>query len=160
MLNFQSMAVEQGADFNYECQKALKYAGFEIAALEMHLEDVGITLDAVTNNRRGIAMAWEFKGSLQGKRPGLVRTDTVKKAIANGYLLSVSDMYSSHFPPLLIMCSHEPEKGDARVMLDVALRDGILTDVVDSRNGKRLQWLANATEADISRLLDTRRSAR
>lgn len=157
MVNFQRMAVEQGADFNDECQKALKYAGFEIRETEMHLEDVGITLDAVTTNLQDISFAWEFKGSLQGSRPSLVRTDTVKKAIANGYLLSISTAYRSHFPPLLLMCSHEPEKGDARIMLDAAIQDGLFTDVVDSRDGKKLRWLANATETDIKKLLDERR---
>lgn len=157
MLNFQGMAVEQGADFRNECLKALKYAGFELTATEMHLEDVGITLDAVTNNRSGIAFAWEFKGSLQGKRPGLVRTDTVKKAIANGWLLRKSAKYSEFFPPLFLMRSHEPDKGDARAMLDVAIAQNLFTDVVDSRDGIRLRWLANATEESIQQLLDGRR---
>lgn len=152
MHNFQRMAVEQGADFGNECLKALKYAGFEIDCTEKHIEDVGITLDAVTNNQRGVLMAWEFKGSWQGHRPGLMRTDTVKKASANAWYLSQSH-YAELYPPLFLMSSHEPEGGDARRMLDTILDSGILAAVIDSRNGEFLKKLANAAKDDIPSLI-------
>ena len=34
----------------------------------------------------GQVVWFEYKGSVQGTRPGLLRTDTLKKAIANGAL--------------------------------------------------------------------------
>jgi hypothetical protein len=129
MNEFQRLAVAQGTDFGIECLQSLKYAGFKIETVEQHIKDVGITLDAVTNNRRDVPMAWEFKGSWQGHRPGLIRTDTVKKAIANAALFSRSH-YAESYPAMFLMCSHEPERGDARRMLDVALDNGWVAAVM------------------------------
>jgi len=149
-------SVEQGAAFHDESIRALRLAGFEIASTKCRLEDVGIELDAITNNRHGIAFAWEFKGSLQGARPGLRRTDTLKKAIANGFLLSVSEIYGDRFPPLFVMCSHIPVAGDGQKMMAAALRSGVLSDIVDSRDGVRLGSLANITEEGLRVFMQTR----
>lgn len=149
LFNFQGAAGEQGRAFRDECLRALSYAGFEVADTEVHLEDVGITLDAITNNRRGLAMAWEFKGSLQGSRPGLLRTDTMKKAIANGWLFSKSEISQLIVSRMLVMTSHIPTDNDSSLMLQVALEDGLLLDVIDSRDGKRLQRLATADEYQL-----------
>lgn len=149
--NFQGSGVVQGERFHDECILALELAGFEVVETKVRLRDVGIELDAITNNKHGIAMAWEFKGSLQGSRPGLIRTDTTKKAIANALLLSRSE-YGEMMPPLLIMTSHIPTKDDSRTMLQAVLGREILT-VVDSRDGKSLQNLCNATSSDIHDML-------
>lgn len=156
MSNFQGDGHEQGEAFHQECLRALRLAGFEIAQAKIVLEDVGMELDAITNNLHGLAFAWEFKGSLQGKRPGLMRTDTLKKAICNGWLLSVSPDYSHRFPPLFVMTSHKPQRGDGCKMLNIALREGIFAQVLDSRDGERLSWLASADEMQINRLLQRR----
>lgn len=155
--NFQGMSVEQGAAFHHECLRALKYAGFEIADTEIHGRDVGIRLDAITNNRQGIAFAWEFKGSWQGSRPGLRRSDSALKMIAQGALLSVSE-YGSCLPPLFVMTSHFPNTPDVSAMVSAAIRGGWILEVVDSRDGKRLQWLANASEEELTILAEVART--
>lgn len=149
--NFQTMAVEQGAAFHDECIRALKYAGFEIVCTKVRLRDVGIEIDAITNNQLGVPMAWEFKGSWQGTRPGLQRTDTVKKAIASALLFSRSE-YGLFMLPLLVMTSHIPTNGDGAAMLQKTIGHEILS-VVDSRDGKKLKWLANATIEQLQALL-------
>ncbi len=153
-MNFQKMAKVQGAAFAKESLLALELAGFEIADTEVYISDVGITLDAVTNNKQGVAMAWEFKGSLQGSRAGLKRTDTMKKALANAVLLSLSDNYAGVFPPMCIMTSHIPTINDSERMMRTALEKGKLLAVVDSRDGKELQKLANMTEDAIRRKIN------
>lgn len=150
---FQSLSTEQGAAFHDECLRALRYAGFEISDTEIRVRDVGIRLDAITNNRQGVAFAWEFKGSWQGSRPGLRRSDSALKMIAQGVLLSVSD-YASHMPPLFVLTSHFPNTPDVEAMVNASIRSGWIAEVIDSRNGKRLQWLANATEEAIKRLIE------
>ncbi len=147
-VNFQSMAVEQGAAFHKECLRSLKYAGFEIADTEIRVEDVGIRLDAITNNRRGVAFAWEFKGSWQGSRPGLRRSDSALKMLAQGALLSISE-FGRHLPPLFVMTSHFPTTPDVIAMVDASIRGGWIFEVIDSRDGKRLQWFANATDEEL-----------
>lgn len=152
---FQSAAVEQGAAFRDECLRALRLAGFEIVDTEVHLGDVGITLDAISTNKCDISMAWEFKGSLQGTRPGLIRTDTTRKMVGEAWLLSVADCVGL-LPPLFVMTSHKPTSGDSFSMLETALRNGLIADVIDSRDGMRLKWLVNATAEEIEAMIQER----
>lgn len=157
MKNFQSKSVEQGDRWHAECIDALRRNGFEIAEERMRLKDVGVELDAVTNNKWGIAMAWEFKGSWEGFRPGLTRTDTLKKAVANAWLLSQSQDYADRFPPLLVMTTHEPEDGSCLTMMHIALSKALITYVTDDRNNTFLRWLYQADEALIFELIEWNR---
>lgn len=157
-INFQGAGVKQGELFHKECILALTLAGFEVAysknkkgddTTKVHLEDVGIEVDAITNNRQGVSMAWEFKGSLQGKRPGLKRTDTMKKAIANGLLFTLSE--TGKVMPYLVMTSHIPTDNDSLAMMQAVIGREIL-DVVDSRDGRKLARLCNASDDDIQQM--------
>lgn len=152
--NFQRMAVEQGDAFHLECIRSLRMVGFEVVDQRFTIDEVGIELDAITNNAHGIAMPWEFKGSWNGDRPGLWRTDTLKKAIANGYLLSRWSE-ACRFTPLLVMTSHLPQHatGSVAAMFRTVERR-IILDVVDSRNARSLRWLYNADERALRRHID------
>ncbi len=152
--NFQSDATEQGKRFHEECIRSLINAGFEIVSQKFVVPEVGIEIDAITHNREGIAMPWEFKGSEQGTRPGLHRTDTMKKAIANGYLFS---QWEGHFTftPLLVMTSHMPvDAGGAVAAMHTVTERSIVLEFVNSRDHKRLLWLYRATEAQLRALID------
>ena len=71
-------------------------------------------------------MWFEYKGSIQGHRPGLRRTDTMKKAIANGALLrALADP-----APYVVITSHLPEAGSGAAMLTAAKELRYLADVV------------------------------
>lgn len=69
---------------------------------------------------------FEYKGSVQGRRPGLMRTDTLKKGIANGALLAA---VADH-PPYVVLTSHLPDAGAGLAMLRTALELGYFTDAV------------------------------
>lgn len=150
VMNFQRAANVQGQRFHDECILALELAGFEIADQHVALSDVGIELDAIVNNKCGVAIPWEFKGSWQGVRPGLIRTDTLKKAIANGYLLSRSDV-AGMMMPLMVMASHRPEGGHGLAMLRSVGTD-VIADFVDSRDSRKLRILANSSEEQLRRM--------
>lgn len=150
--NFQRMANAQGAWFHQECIRSLAIAGFEIAEQEFVINQVGIRLDAITNNSHGIAMPWEFKGSWNGERPGLRRTDTLKKAIANGYLLS-RWQDKNMMTPLLVMTTHFPVDGSGIAMLNAVNRNTIMA-FVDSRDTRFLGWLYRAAEEDIYQYIE------
>ena len=147
--DFQRLASKQGEEFHHECIRALLNAGFRIESQKFKVEAVGIELDAVTVNRDGVLMPWEFKGSWNGTRPGLHRTDTLKKAIANGYMLT---RWSDHdvYTPLLVMTSHVPwlNDGSCKAMY-LATERTIVLDFVDSRDYKRLGWLYRATADEL-----------
>ena len=75
---------------------------------------------------RGRTIWFEYKGSVQGSRPGLMRTDTLKKAIANGALLRALE----DRPPFVVLTSHLPEAGAGLAMLEQARQLGYLDDVI------------------------------
>jgi hypothetical protein len=146
--DFQRFASEQGEHFRDTCVNALSYAGFEIIMLEFAVPDVGITLDLHARNQHGIDFLFECKGSMRGERPGCMRTDTAKKAIANAYLLSKSGI-APYFPPMILMTSHMAERGDALAMFLRVPTDDLLDVVNPWNHGKRLASWARADEPEI-----------
>lgn len=149
MPNFQGTSSEQGEQFRQVCVNACRYAGFEIVGAEYRVPDVGLSLDVHLRNQHGIDFLVECKGSMRGERPGCMRTDTVKKAIANGLLLSLSEV-SPHFPPMLLMTSHIARAGDALAMLE-HVPTAIVLDVLSPYNHSReLTAWARADERAVS----------
>jgi hypothetical protein len=76
-------------------------------------------------------------------RPGLLRTDTVKKAISNAYQVSRA------YPDALffIVTSHKPVSGNARCMCDLAEGD-IVDKIVDVTDAQELDLMIhNITSA-------------
>lgn len=125
MTDFQSLAGRQGRQFSDQCDLVLESEGFTLAA-KLRLGDIGVEIDRVARSRGGRDVWFEYKGSFRGSTPGMLRTDTVKKAIANGALLAGMPDH----PPYVVLTSHVPERGSARAMLEVALRLGYLTDAI------------------------------
>lgn len=70
------------------------------------------------------------------KRPGMLRTDTVKKAICNAYLLS------RVCPNILffIVTSHKPTAGNAKCMCDIAL-DDVVDGLIDATDYNELEMM-------------------
>ena len=143
----QRLAVAQGDLFHQECIRSLQIAGFEVADQHVRIAEIGVEIDAITNNANGIAMPWEFKGSWNGSRPGLRRTDTLKKAICNGYLLTQWSQ-ADRLTPLLVMTTHLPEDGSGLAMMHAVGRNVVMA-FVDSRDTKLLTWLYKASEETL-----------
>ena len=75
----------------------------------------------------GVIYWAEFKGSWQGKIPGLRRTDTVKKALANAFLVATAP---DEYPPVIILTSHLPVAGSSGDrMLEAAAAAGAVAGV-------------------------------
>ena len=136
---FQASAGEQGRRFAEQCNAFLSGRGWHVGG-PLRLVEVGVEIDAVATSPGGDVVWFEYKGSVQGTRPGLRRTDTLKKAIANGALLSGLELAR----PYIVMTSHLPERGSGDAMLQTALRLGYLSSVVclyDPTTHARLdQW--------------------
>ena len=92
----------------------------------MLVTTVGIEIDREAVSPTGRIIWFEYKGSVQGSRPGLLRTDTLKKAIANGALLKAME----DRPPFVVLTSHLPEAGAGLAMLETAVALGYLDDVI------------------------------
>ena len=123
--SFQSAASAQGRQFAEQCDLLLRSSGFRLVDRNVSL-DVGVEIDRVASAPSGRTIWFEYKGSLQGSRPGLMRTDTLKKAIANGALLNVL----TDRPPYVVLTSHLPSAGAGLAMLLAARRLGYLDDVI------------------------------
>src|SRR5215470_11706477 len=125
MTDFQSAAGWQGRQFAQQCDFLLSTSGFELRGRLVHAS-LGIEIDQVAVSRGGREVWFEYKGSFQGQRPGLVRTDTLKKAIANGALLQAV----SPRAPYVVLTSHLPQKGSGSSMLRVARELGYFQHVL------------------------------
>lgn len=123
--SFQAASGIQGRQFAEQCDTLLGHLGFELLGRRV-LAEVGVEIDQEAVGPGGTTVWFEYKGSIQGSRPGLRRTDTLKKAIANGALLrAVPDA-----APYVVVTSHLPEAGSGAAMLRAGLDLGYLADVV------------------------------
>ncbi len=137
--SFQASAGIQGRQFAEQCDTLLTHLGFALQGRRV-LTEVGVEIDQEAVSPAGDVVWFEYKGSIQGHRPGLRRTDTLKKAIANGALLrAIPDA-----APYVVITSHLPEAGSGAAMLRNALELGYLADVVclyDPTSTRRLgRW--------------------
>ena len=123
--SFQATASHQGRQFAEQCDVVLREHGFELRG-SLRIAEIGVEIDRVGISRQGQHVWFEYKGSVRGNRPGLRRTDTLKKAIANGALLpSLTDP-----APYVVLTSHLPERGSGKAMLEAAVQLGYLAAVV------------------------------
>ena len=139
MSEFQSAAGWQGRQFAQQCDFVLTSNGFELRGRHL-FRDLGVEIDQVCVSPRGTLVWVEYKGSFQGTRPGFLRTDTVKKAIANGALLRAL----AERTPFIVLTSHVPQRGAAFSMITIAKDLGYIDDVIcvnDPADVRRLSEL-------------------
>lgn len=140
--HFQARGVQQGQKFDEQCRLVLGGLGFEVSEKPFPVSELGCEFDAEITAMDGTRYWCEFKGSWHGDRPGLRRTDTVKKALCDAFLANEA---STVFPPVLILTTHLPSPASSGAqMLKVALASGALLDVIcvnDPEDMKRLKRL-------------------
>lgn len=125
MTSFQSTSSAQGRQFAEQCDALLATYGFHLDG-PAKVPGIGVEVDQVATSPGGRRVWFEYKGSIQGSRPGLRRTDTLKKAVANGALiLSIPD-----HPPYIVLTSHLPTAGAGLEMLETAMAMHYFADVV------------------------------
>ncbi|HTY23012.1 MAG TPA: hypothetical protein VMC85_07770 [Desulfomonilaceae bacterium] len=133
--NFQSRATKIGDVFSRYCELTLQSIGFILQG-KLKIQKLGIEIDQVVRNRAGTLLYFEFKGSSKPPRPGLQRTDTVKKALLNAFLLDKLDI-----GPYIIITSHKPKEGSASEKMIEAAK-AVVFDVIclsDQDDFERLQ---------------------
>ena len=114
--DFQADSSRQGTAFEQQAKAYLGALGFELH--DRHkFADIGCEVDDVAEAPNGELVYFEYKGSFKGTRPGMRRTDTVKKALLTGFLLrSIGDD-----TPYYVLTSHLPTGGSALKMIDTAV---------------------------------------
>lgn len=158
MSSFQGRGPRQGKWFAEGCRMVLQDHGFRLLGTH-RIPEIGVEIDEVILNKNDVPIYVEFKGSLHGKRPGLFRTDTVKKAIANGYLLSEAakdpelvKVLPCGPAPFIIIASHVPDedKQSAYNMLRVTSREVVYMAFELMQSDEPLRWLAEADGYDLA----------
>ena len=123
--DFQADSVRQGTAFEQQARVYLGALGFTLHGRQK-FTGIGCEVDDVAEAANGELVYFEYKGSFKGSRPGMRRTDTVKKALLTGFLLrSVGDD-----TPYYVLTSHRPEGGSAQRMIDAAMAAKALSGVL------------------------------
>jgi hypothetical protein len=147
--SFQQRGQEQGAAFEEICEAALTQAGFNLCGRHIYLAAAGVNSDFVVANQQGLLFYVTAKGSWSGSRPGLKRTDTFRKAIAEAALLTWRG-----YGRVLLLSSHLPGAGSGMAMLRATPRSVLFDVLHPTRDAARLRWLATADTTSISEDLE------
>jgi len=107
---------------------------------QVPIEDYGVEIELIYNNKHDISLFFEAAGTIEDEpaspRPGLERTDTVKKIIGNAYLV-----YLATGTPTTVLTSHPPDPNKASgKMLEKVPREVIL-DVINIYDEKDIEKL-------------------
>ena len=106
----QAASGRQGAAFETTVATLLQIEGWTITDTKWRHPEFDVEIDIVANHPTTGQQWWiECKGSWEGNRPGLKRTDTLKKALFNGAMLALADDRK----PYMIIASHPPADGTA-----------------------------------------------
>ena len=120
----QALASQQGEMFEEQGRMILRSLGASVSDRPVVIDGTGVEVDAIIEAPRPAYV--EFKGSWRGVRPGLLRSDTVKKAVADGFVLQVR----APGIPYLVITSHLPAVGShGDLMMQAALDAGAVFDV-------------------------------
>jgi hypothetical protein len=153
--NFQGRSSKVGKQFHKECMDLLKNLGFDYVDEYHVLHDYGVEIELIYNNRNNISLFFDASGTDEDKpaseRPGFLRTDNVKKTIANGFLIS-----RATGNPVIALTSHVPQSNSSSgKMLNAAGRHAIL-DVIciyDEEDVRKLQQYLNMNTRDLDELV-------
>ena len=125
MTDFQSRAGHQGRA--YEQAVAVHLESFDWIVKDQNWREpyTDVEIDIVAVDRDGIEWWIECKGSWEGGRNGLTRTDTVKKLIANAALLS----RAPNGRPYMVVTSDLPMRGAGLIWLSQAVEAGWIDEI-------------------------------
>lgn len=122
--NFQSESKKSGVDFEDKVFEELTSLGFIDIQKNVFVPGAGVEIDFLADGKY-----IEAKGGYNGdkKRPGARRTDSVKKAIANGALLKAVNP-EAHYT--VYFSSKPKEGGSSDQMINTALQAKFIDEVI------------------------------
>ena len=122
--NFQSESKKSGVDFEDKVFEELTNLGFIDIQKNVFVPGAGVEIDFLADGKY-----IEAKGGYNGdkKRPGARRTDSVKKAIANGALLKAVNP-EAHYT--VYFSSKPKEGGSSDQMNNTALQAKFIDEVI------------------------------
>ena len=130
--NFRASSSAQGRAFEEAVQTIVPMGGHDIVNTGFTDEASREQVDLLVRTSSGIDVWIECKGSWNTRSnvPGLRRSDTAKKAVANAWHLKKS--HGEGRPPYILVTSHLPREGSySDRLLKDAKEAGFFTDVVE-----------------------------
>jgi hypothetical protein len=133
--DFQRRASQIGKAFATWCEVTLQSIGFILQGKTV-IKEAGVEIDQVAKNRNGESLYFQFKGSSKPPGPGMQRSDTVKKALCDAFLLDKLGI-----GPYIVITSHKPKSGTSSEKMIQVAKD-VLFDLIcisDDRDFERLE---------------------
>ena len=126
--DFQSSASHQGRAFEDHVERVLIANGYDIIERRWRHPDVDVEIDFIAAEPGHETVYWiECKGSWESNRPGLERTDTVKKLLGSAWMLNATpDRLTVEF---IVITSDPPKDGSAG---DLWLRYSLKENLIDA----------------------------
>lgn len=122
----QAAATRQGEAFEETAVLLLLAAGWQIIDRKWRHPTQNVEIDIVAQAPDGRRWWIECKGSWEGNRPGMARTDTAMKGIFSGWALS----RAVDACPYMLITSHPPKQGSAGAdWIADALAAGIVHEI-------------------------------
>lgn len=139
-VNFQQRATKEGHLAQEIAERVLIGAGFQILERNCLFRGLGVTLNFICTDKEERKWYFDVSGAFSSSRAGLIRTDTVWKALGKASVLSVGEIR-----PFILLTTNLPKSGSAG---DIALHkarpyffDAI--EMTSPTERKRLQIYAN-----------------
>ena len=142
--DFQRRASPIGKAFATWCEVTLQSIGFILQGKTV-IKEAGVEIDQVAKNRNGESLYFQFKGSSKPPRPGMQRSDTVKKALCDAFLLDKLGI-----GPYIVITSHKPKSGSSSEKMIQVAQD-VLFDVICISDDEDFERLESYTKVPPSR---------
>lgn len=103
---FQARASIEGRAAQDLAARVITGCGFTIVQRNQVRADLGVTVNFVTRSRSGEEWFFDVSGAFQSERAGLIRTDTVWKALGRCSVLTANDV-----APIVLLTTNLPQPG-------------------------------------------------
>lgn len=137
---FQARSSAQGRLVQQVAWDVLQGAGFDLVQERYRLRVLGVEVNMVVRDAHGSRWFCEVTGAYGSQRPGLERTDTVRKIAGSAQLLA-----RWRFTPFLILTTHRPRVGSQAYQMLKACGPEAIYDVIvisEKADWERLQRYA------------------
>jgi site-specific DNA-methyltransferase (adenine-specific) len=133
--SFQARATREGKAAQALAEQMLQEAEFTIVAKNSRVRGTGVTINFIATDADGLEWYFDVSGAFTSTRGGLLRTDTVWKALGRAQALAHAGKER-----IVFLTSHLPRKGSEG---DIALRNAtdIVYDVIEMRSDDGFEQL-------------------
>ncbi len=135
--SFQARATKEGKAAQALAEQMLQEAEFTIVAKNSRVRGTGVTINFIATDADGLEWYFDVSGAFTSTRGGLLRTDTVWKALGRAQALAHAGKER-----IVFLTSHLPRKGSEG---DIALRNaeaaGVVYNVIEMRSDTGFELL-------------------